>query len=417
MLQSIFRRSFGVYIVLCISIFYLYTGVVNAAGISATSTLYEEYTGSNESTGSVLDQKAKHTADIEKYQERIKEIDAELISQANIKKEVVRTQQIQLQEEDLSDEEKEVKSQQHRSLLEQMNQEMSLLQSEKEELTNNINEKQEQIDFLTLTEKKKHELKLQSSLVNIQSVFRIILVVVATMIVGAILKYLSCKYTNNKKRRRTIRAMINNIISILIVLQILLFVLSDISYFLPILALTGTALAFGLRDFIVAFISWFFITSSRGYKIGDYIQIGDTKGYVSNISMLRTSLKEVGLLGFTGRVIIFTNKKTVESTLINFTKHSQYFWDEITLTCSTYKEAVTLEKKLTKQLKVFYDQYLEHALKQWKKSSEHPYPKYESEHTKFFCQKDNDSWKLTCRFVVSLQFLFEVRKELYRIEK
>lgn len=390
--------------------------VTQAAGISPTTALYEGFTETTDKTGDVLDQKAKYTADIEKLQEKLKEFEAETRGKSNIQAEMVRAKEFVEFDESLEESQKNERIEQQDLLIIQIEEEILVFENEKLQIQEKIDAIVEEIEFIDLTAEKKSELKLKDSLVNIQSLLRIMLVIVATIIVGSIVKFLSRRYIKEKKRRRTIRTMINNMVSVLIVLQVLLFILSDISYFLPILALTGTALAFGLRDFIVAFISWFFITSPRGYKIGDLIQIDDIKGYISNISMLRTSMKEIDEMGFTGNVVVFSNKKTVESSLKNYTKHSTYFWDTITFTVSTFTEGELLQEKLDDSLSKFYDVYLEKALKQWHRSTDHPYPRFEKEPTQYLLKKDEDHWCLTVKYVTSLSRMFEMKKALYRVE-
>lgn len=61
-----------------------------------------------------------------------------------------------------------------------------------------------------------------------------------------------------------------------------------------IIGLTGTGVAFALREVIVSFAGWFAIMFGDFFKVGDRVLLGGIKGDVINLGALRTTLMEIG---------------------------------------------------------------------------------------------------------------------------
>src|SRR5215469_9613752 len=60
------------------------------------------------------------------------------------------------------------------------------------------------------------------------------------------------------------------------------------------LGVAGAGVVVALQDVIASFGGWFAINFSKLYSVGDRVQIGDTRGDVIDISILRTTVLEVG---------------------------------------------------------------------------------------------------------------------------
>jgi small-conductance mechanosensitive channel len=78
---------------------------------------------------------------------------------------------------------------------------------------------------------------------------------------------------------------------------------------------------------------WFAISLSKLYTVGDRAQVGDTKGDVIDISILRTTLLETGN-GVSkdlhsGRVAKLPNSLLLKGPGFNYTQGFRFVWDEI----------------------------------------------------------------------------------------
>jgi small-conductance mechanosensitive channel len=60
------------------------------------------------------------------------------------------------------------------------------------------------------------------------------------------------------------------------------------------LGIAGAGLVVALQDVIASFAGWLAIGWSNLYKVGDRVQIGETKGDVIDISFMRTEVVETG---------------------------------------------------------------------------------------------------------------------------
>jgi small-conductance mechanosensitive channel len=75
------------------------------------------------------------------------------------------------------------------------------------------------------------------------------------------------------------------------------------------LSVLGAGIVVALQDGIASIGGWFAISFSSLYRVGDRIQVGETKGDVIDISLLRTTIMETGnwVSGdlYNGRVVAF----------------------------------------------------------------------------------------------------------------
>jgi len=97
----------------------------------------------------------------------------------------------------------------------------------------------------------------------------------------------------------------------------------------------GAGIAFASQEVIGSFAGYINIISSSIYRIGDRVHIGDVTGDVMDISILRTTVMEIGEWvkadQYTGRIVTIANRAVFSAPVYNYTQHWGYLWDEITL--------------------------------------------------------------------------------------
>ena len=64
----------------------------------------------------------------------------------------------------------------------------------------------------------------------------------------------------------------------------------------------------------------------HGYKVGDLVEIGGARGWVKDIHLIHTILRETGERGPTGKVLSVPNKIIFQDKLRNFSAMYRYTW-------------------------------------------------------------------------------------------
>lgn len=106
------------------------------------------------------------------------------------------------------------------------------------------------------------------------------------------------------------------VMTILVITTVLSFFGIDVKSLFTGLTIVAAALAILTKDYIANIISGIAITFSDEVSIGDYVQIGDHKGKVTDISISRISL-----LNDDDDLIYIPNNTVFVSEIINFTKN------------------------------------------------------------------------------------------------
>ena len=97
----------------------------------------------------------------------------------------------------------------------------------------------------------------------------------------------------------------------------------------------GAGIAFALQEVIVSVAGWVAISFGSFYAPGDRVQMGGTKGDVIDVTVLRTTLMEIGQWVnadlYTGRIVRVANSAVFKEPVFNYSADFPFLWDEITL--------------------------------------------------------------------------------------
>jgi small-conductance mechanosensitive channel len=100
------------------------------------------------------------------------------------------------------------------------------------------------------------------------------------------------------------------------------------------------------------FVGWMVIVARGPYKIGDRIEVDGKKGYVIDITLMATHVREFGgwMEGdtFTGRLLAIPNSKVFETEIINYSNHGDFVYDEVQV-------AITYESDYNKAEQILMD--------------------------------------------------------------
>ncbi len=114
-------------------------------------------------------------------------------------------------------------------------------------------------------------------------------------------------------------------------------------------AFVSAALIYVMQEPLLNLMGWIILVSMGLYKLGDRIEMNNSRGYVVHISPMNTTLREFGgsLYGdtFTGRYVTIPNSQVVKGNVFNYTKDTPFVWDQLMVNV-TYESDVKLAEKL-----------------------------------------------------------------------
>jgi small-conductance mechanosensitive channel len=135
------------------------------------------------------------------------------------------------------------------------------------------------------------------------------------------------------------------------------------------LGVAGAGVAVALQDVLASIAGAFSIGFSKLYTVGDRVQIGDTRGDVIDIGLLRTTLMEVGSwVGrdlYSGRVVRIPNNTVLKNSVFNYSQGFRFIWDQIKVVLSISSDAVMARAMLLRVANEVIGEYLVEAQNSW----------------------------------------------------
>lgn len=100
-----------------------------------------------------------------------------------------------------------------------------------------------------------------------------------------------------------------------------------------LLGFIGAGLAIALREYLAAFLAWFYIVGQRNITLGSRIEVAGVRGDVIDIGVFKITLVEVrgeeSGDQSSGRLVTVPNFKILTDPVFHFTSSSPFVWDEI----------------------------------------------------------------------------------------
>jgi small-conductance mechanosensitive channel len=195
---------------------------------------------------------------------------------------------------------------------------------------------------------------------------------------------ISAKYTLVKLVRKRAKAkgadkrdLVNNIknfFNFLLVILLLSIWAGELQNFALSIAAFAVAIVLATREFIQCIIGFFYLLSTRPFRIGDWIQVGEFVGEVSETDWIKSTLLEVDIstYEYSGKTLFIPNNKLITSPIknLNFLKRYVNHKFVITRDCSInpynfieqLKENAALYCADFYDVAVRYNQLIEHRL-------------------------------------------------------
>lgn len=165
-------------------------------------------------------------------------------------------------------------------------------------------------------------------------VLRLVITFAAVLLVMLVLRVVVNRRVTDPQRRY----YLNKVLSLLTALAAvvgLVFVFADqYQNLLTLLGLSVAGVAIALQELIASMAAWFFIKGARGYRNGDWVDIGDYQGEVVDITFTHTTLQQCVPLSdqstisgsLTGGLVVLMNNQVFKQPLVNYTRGYPYVW-------------------------------------------------------------------------------------------
>jgi small-conductance mechanosensitive channel len=165
---------------------------------------------------------------------------------------------------------------------------------------------------------------------------RLIIAVVGVLIIYMAKKLIRTRigrFIKDKNNSYRTRKAINTAAYLLIILLISIIFREYLGSLTVVFGIAGAGIAFALREVIVSVAGWLAILFSDIYKTGDRVLLGGIKGDVIDVSVIRTTIMEIGgwVEGdlYTGRIVRVANSFVFKEPVYNYSADFPFLWDEI----------------------------------------------------------------------------------------
>ena len=140
------------------------------------------------------------------------------------------------------------------------------------------------------------------------------------------------------------------------------------------LGVAGAGVAVALQDLLASIAGAFSIGFSKLYTVGDRVQIGDVRGDVIDIGLLRTTMMETGNWVskdfYSGRIVRLPNNLVLKVSVFNYSQGFRFIWDEIKVVLTANSDCQLAREMLLRVAKEAVGEYLVEAQTSWKTISD-----------------------------------------------
>lgn len=202
---------------------------------------------------------------------------------------------------------------------------------------------------------------------------KVIAVIIGIIVINLIVRFLQRMVSSRvalKNTRYGIRrglTFFGYIATVILIIGIFSDQLSNITVALGV---AGAGIAFALQEVIVSIAGWIALSFGQFYTIGDRVQLGGIKGDVIDISILRTTIMEMGewVKGdqYNGRIVRVANSFVFKEPVYNYSADFPFVWDEISVPIKYGSDHNLAREIISTSADNIVGGYVEHAKKNWK---------------------------------------------------
>jgi small-conductance mechanosensitive channel len=181
--------------------------------------------------------------------------------------------------------------------------------------------------------------------------------------------------------------------------------------------LFGAGVVVALQDVVASLGGFVAIGFSNLYRVGDRIQVNDTKGDVVDISVMRTTIMETGkwVSGdlYNGRIVRIPNSTVLKGVVFNYSQGFRFVWDEIKVPLTSESDHSYAREMLLRAGKEIVHEYLSEAQDAWKQIVDNYRVEHPSLEPSVTLQVSNGSLELSLSYIVDYASRTIVKDQLF----
>lgn len=209
---------------------------------------------------------------------------------------------------------------------------------------------------------------LQPYINTLEDVFIVLIVFAVTYLFTKSTSKLIRKYLEGRGRsKRNIKLLLTvykYFVWIFVIFITFSLLFKQIGSLITSIGLIGFGITFALQKPILNFVGWITIIFSRTYQIGDIISINNIIGKVYDVKVMYTSLGELNQDGdATGKSISVPNEFVLTTPVVNFSKGTNYVWDNITIYITYNSDWKKALKIINDVIQSYYDKNIKQDVK------------------------------------------------------
>lgn len=181
---------------------------------------------------------------------------------------------------------------------------------------------------------------------------------------------------------------------------------------------TGAALAFALQEPLLSLAGWLAVALGGYYRTGDRVRLGGVTGDVIDITLLRTTLFEVGSgtdgENYSGRVVRVSNAAVFREPVYNFSGDFPFLWDSIEVPIRHGSDRERARELLEEAVRTTVGDYVPQAESTWKRLRRKYMLAEANVEPTVRLSVDQDWLTYTVRYTADYRRRVAVRDELWR---
>jgi small-conductance mechanosensitive channel len=195
-------------------------------------------------------------------------------------------------------------------------------------------------------------------------------ILIVFMVTWLLKRTVNSKIANADHRYR-VRKAVNLVGYLLVVLFVLLVYGNRLGTLGVALGVAGAGVTFALQEVIVSFAGWLSIILSGTPSVGQRVKIGEAKGDIIDIGVMRTTIMEMGdwVKGdnYNGRIITIANSYVFKERIHNYSAEYPFLWDEVEVPIRTESNHELARKVFTDVVNEICKDYAVASEAEWKK--------------------------------------------------
>lgn len=181
-------------------------------------------------------------------------------------------------------------------------------------------------------------------------------------------RYLGTRVSDSSTRYR-LKKMVSFLAFIIFAFSIGIIFSDKLGTLTVAFGVAGAGITFALQEVIASIAGWFVINFNNFFKVGDRVKLAGIKGDVIDISILRTTIMEIGdwVNGdlYNGRTVRISNSFVFKDPVFNYSAEYPFVWDEIQITIRPESDEEEAERIIDECANTVVGEYEKQSKQDW----------------------------------------------------